>query len=118
MDVNAIVKLIDAGFTKEEIIKLTTPSVSLETPAAPKAAEESSSAAEAPVPEKAPEEAPTPSEGAAPKDISDIITEKISESLKPFEVLYSKMSTLAGMPAMGSVEPRGIDDIIRGILNN
>lgn len=104
MNVEKLLKLVEAGFTKDEIIKL----VNSEN-AVPKFDVTNSE----PTPE-------TPKEGAksepAPEepkeDIENKINVTIKEALKPFETLYNNMAKLAAMPSLESVEPKGIDDII------
>lgn len=101
MDVEKILKLVDAGFTKEEIVKLAnyekaTPKE--EKPEPPK--EEKPEASKE-------EKAETPKEDPAEK-----INAAIETALKPFQELYNNMAKLAVNPSMDSVEPKGIDDII------
>ena len=98
MDVNALLKLIDAGFTKEDIMKISAVSM-------PKEVTNSEPEKVEPAPE--PEKAPEVKEEKAPA-----IEDAITKALKPFEQLYNNMAKLAGMPAMENVEPKGIDDIL------
>lgn len=104
MDIEKVFKLIDAGFTKDEIIKMSEP------PAEPK---------EEPKPEEPKKEEPKPEEPkkADPakdfkKEITDAIGEAFKDAYKPFEELYNNMSKLAGMPSINDVQPKGIEDII------
>lgn len=102
MDAEKVIKLIDAGFTTDEIRKMLATS-----PAA-------ISTAEAPEPSPAPEAAPAeePKEAPAERSAEEIINEKMNEAFKPFADLYTKMSKLAGMPSMEDVAPKSIDDVI------
>lgn len=105
MDVKDILALINAGYTKEEISKMsvTTPEA-VETMAEPKA-EDIKAEPQIEAPAKKKEQNPLDS-------IPAIIESKIKEALSPFDDLYGKYATLVGMPQMGSVEPLGADDII------
>ncbi len=98
MDVEKILKLVDAGFTKEEIVKLAN-----YEKATPK--EEKSETPKEEKPEASKEE--TPKEDPAEK-----INAAIETALKPFQELYNNMAKLAVNPSMDSVEPKGLDDII------
>ena len=105
MNIDDIITLSKAGFTKDEIIKLAgstaspadSPSYTAPTQAQP----ESISASPAPVSE--PEEK---------EDLGAIIEQKIGEAFKPFENLYNNIAVKANMPTIGNIEPRGVDDII------
>ena len=83
MNVNDVINLVNAGFTKEEIIKMTST-------------------------EKVPTPEPVKEESAPDDKISDAV----SKALKPFEELYNNMAKLAGMPSISDIQPKGIDDII------
>lgn len=108
MDVEKILKLVDAGFTKEEIVKLAnyekaTPKFDVTNSETPK--EEK--------PEASKEEKPeTPKEDPAKIDPATELNAAVEKALKPFEDLYNNMAKLAAMPSMEKVEPKGIDDII------
>lgn len=100
MDVNDILKLVDAGFNKEEIKKLAS---AAEPPKAePEAVKEE--------PPKA--EPESPKEEAAKTDPAAELNAAVEKALKPFEDLYNNMAKLAVMPSIEKVEPKGIDDII------
>ena len=98
MNINDIITLAKAGFTAEQITRLAKPEVApAPAPEAPK------EAAPAPAPEAPKETAP---------DIAAVVSAEIDKAFKPFEELYNNMAKLAGAPSLGSVEPKGIDDII------
>lgn len=102
MNAEIIVKLLDAGFTKEDIIALagnTQPSTSSSI------AEKEPEQVQPSAPEAAPQEEKEP-------DISEIIGDKITEAFKPFKNLYDNMAKMAGMPSIQDVQPKGIEDII------
>ena len=100
MNISEVKELLAAGFTADEIRKM-------EAPAEPEVKAEPESVPEV---KTEPEAAPEVKDDAA--KISDAISAAISESFKPFEDLYQKLSKLAGMPSMADVKPKGIEDII------
>ena len=100
MNISEVKELLAAGFTADEIRKM-------EAPAEPEAKAEPEAVPEV---KAEPEAAPEVKDDAA--KISDAISAAISESFKPFEDLYQKLSKLAGMPSMADVKPKGIEDII------
>lgn len=96
MDIDKIFKLVDAGFTKDDIIKLANNE---------KAKEEK--------PETPKEEKPKEEKPESPKeDPAEKINAAIETALKPFQELYNNMAKLAVNPSKDSVEPKGLDDII------
>lgn len=105
MTIDDIISLTKAGFTKDDIFKLTgSVSAPVDSPSytAPAQAQpESTSASPAPVSE--PEEK---------EDLGAIIEQKIGEAFKPFENLYNNIAVKANMPTIGKIEPKGVDDII------
>ena len=92
MDVNGILKLVEAGFTKDEIIKL-------------------SGVAKEPEVKKA-EPEPAKAEPEKAEDYENKVNAAIEKALMPFKDLYNNMAKLAAMPSIDNVEPKGIDDII------
>ena len=113
MKLEDLIALSKAGFTKEDIIKLVQPSGSSNTaPEAPAAAP----SAPAPAPEPAVKE--EPKEAAPAEDIGALIDSKLSEAFKPFENLYNQIATKANMPTIGSVEPKGVDDILTNFFES
>lgn len=104
MDAEKVLKLIEAGFSAEEVRSMLSPSaISSPAAATPKSA---------PAPEQSPAEEKAAEEAKPERSTEDIINEKMKEAFQPFADLYSKMSKLAGMPEMAKVEPKGIDDVI------
>lgn len=105
MDITNIIKLIDAGFTKEDILKLSSANTETKTsnPAPVVEAKKEEPKKEEPKKEEAP-------------GIADEVNRAVSEAMKPFEELYGKFSKLAGMPSMGEIKPLGVEDIIDKIL--
>lgn len=110
MNIQEVKELLAAGFTADEIR-----SMSADPKAEPEVKQEikpEEKAPEAKQEEKAPEAKPE----KAPEDniakISDAVSNAIAEGFKQFEGLYNKLATLAGMPSMDEVQPKGIDDII------
>ena len=109
MNIQEVKELLAAGFTADEIRSM----MSADPKAEPEVKQE--------VPEKAPEvkqeeKAPEAKPEKAPEDniakISDAVSNAIAEGFKQFEGLYNKLATLAGMPSMDEVQPKGIDDIM------
>lgn len=102
MDPEKVLKLIEAGFTAEEVREMLSNSpVSISPAGSPEPS---------PAPEAVPAEEPAPA--PAEKTAEEIINEKMEEAFKPFADLYTKMSKLAGMPSMEDVAPKSIDDVI------
>lgn len=108
MDTEKIFKLLDAGFTADEIRGMMAPAKDYtEIPQEDPQPEQ--------VPEKAPASSPAPAaepEKVQPADTSDVIAKAVTEAMKPFNELYDKMAKLAGMPSLENVKPLGIDDIV------
>ena len=107
MNITDVKELLQAGFTAAEIREMladkkeAAPEVKPE--AAPEVKEEAAPAAEKPA---------EPEKKDSAKEISDAVSAAIAESFKPFEEVYNKLATLAGMPSISDVQPKGIDDII------
>lgn len=95
MNAEQILKLIDAGFTRDDIMALATSKPAKE----PKQAEE-------------PAEEPKPAEEKKPADIGAEVATAIKDAMKPFEDMYNNMSKLAGMPAIDNIQPKGVEDIL------
>ena len=87
MNIDSIIKLVEAGFSKEDIIKMTSAS-------------------------KPEPEAAKPETKAEPDVIETKVSEAIDKAFKPFEDLYNNMAKLANMPSLNDVQPKGIEDII------
>lgn len=105
MNMKEVLRLLDAGFTKEDIMTIVSsdniPSAS-EAAAAHPAAEASG---------VKPEEAPAAAEPApaAEPDIYQMISDKIDAK---FNEMAEAMK-MPAMPSMGEIKPLGIDDIVR-----
>lgn len=121
MNANDVLKMIDAGFTADEIRKMTATAdsvshVASSSPEIKKEAEDkAASAPAAPVEEK--KEAPAAEEkGSKPEDVMDSIKKAISEqiaaNMKSYEDNMAKIMKMAGMPSLDDVKPKGIEDII------
>ena len=100
MELKDLMKLVDAGFTKDEIIKLAAAGTPKEEPA-----KEEQKAEEIKEEQKAEEQ-------KAPEDPNAGIAEAIKEAMKPFEAMYEKMALMAGTPSFEKIQPKGIDDVI------
>lgn len=107
MEAREILKLVEAGFSKEEIMVLAKADRQPEAaPAEPEKTEVTEPAAEpAAEPAKEPEAAPE----ASPQEA---VNAAVKEALKPFEDLYDHMAKLAGMPSIDNIQPKSIDDIV------
>lgn len=109
MNITDVKELLQAGFTASEIREMLADKKE-EAPAEPAAAPEVKKEEAAPA--AAPEKTAEPEKKDSAKEISDAVSAAIAESFKPFEEIYNKLATLAGMPSISDVQPKGIDDII------
>lgn len=109
MNITDVKELLQAGFTASEIREMLADEKE-EAPAEPAAAPEVKKEEAAPA--AAPEKTIEPEKKDSAKEISDAVSAAIAESFKPFEEIYNKLATLAGMPSIADVQPKGIDDII------
>lgn len=100
MDVNVILKLVDAGFSKDEIIRLAGAGKEPELPKAE------------PEPKKAEPEELAKEEPEKAESTEDKVNAAIEKALEPFKALYNNMAKLAAMPSLDNVKPKGVDDII------
>lgn len=105
MELKDLMKLVDAGFTKEEIIKLAAAGAPKEEPA-----KNEQKAEEIKEEQKAEEQ--KAEEQKAPEDPNAGIAEAIKEAMKPFQSMYEKMALMAGTPSFEKIQPKGIDDVI------
>lgn len=111
MELEVLVKLLDAGFTKDEILAINKQPI-------PKEVTNSDPAALPAEPEvvkpelKAPEQPSSADPEPAPAPAEDRISEAVNKALKPFENLYNQMAKLANMPALDNIQPKGIEDIV------
>ena len=105
MDVNVVVKLLDAGFTRDDIMKIAgaaQPGSPDNMPVQPQV-----------VPPAPKQEEPAPSiPEPAPQPMEDKISEAIGKAMQPFEQLYNHMAKMANMPSMENVQPKGVEDIV------
>lgn len=111
MELNDVIALAKAGFTKEDIEKFSSFS---NTPAAaaPKVDAE-------PAPAAAPAAAPEPETSAEPApDPFAAFNEAAAKALEQFQEKINNIQMIAGMPSINNVAPKGSDDIIRGFLDN
>lgn len=106
MNITDVKELLQAGFTAAEIREMLADKKEAAPEVKPEAAPEVKEAA--PAAEKPTE----PEKKDSAKEISDAVSAAIAESFKPFEEIYNKLATLAGMPSISDVQPKGIDDII------
>lgn len=109
METKDILKLIDAGFTADEIRAMLKPATKASEPGP----EKDPAPAAAPEPEKAPEPAqaakdPEPAPVDPYKDAFDRINQQMAEMADNI----TKISKAAFMPSMGDVKPVGIEDVI------
>lgn len=110
MDIEKALKLIDAGFTAEEIRKMIPQKTEVSPVLSPEPeAAATSPAAAAPAPEVKEEkkEEPDPMEA-----IRQAVSDQISSAMKGYEENLAKVMKMAGMPSMDDVKPKGIEDII------
>lgn len=111
MDAEKVLKLIDAGFSADEVREMLKPQTT-DSPAA------SASLSLSPEPTGAAEDAAAPAEVPAEKEdavsqaIDKALTERLDKINSGFEQMYKNMQKLAGMPSMQDIKPEGIDDII------
>lgn len=99
MELKDLMKLVDAGFSKDEIMKLAAVGTKEEPAKEEQKAEEI-------------KEEPKAEEPKAPEDPNAGIAEAIKEAMKPFEAMYEKMALMAGKPSFEKIQPKGIDDVI------
>ena len=117
MNANDVLKLIDAGFTADEIRKMetdTAQSVSHIGSSQPEQkADPAGSAVPAPVQEEKPEEK-TEEKKADPIDsaLADAFDKRLDAVVSKYDAAIDKLAKLAGMPSMEDVKPKGIEDII------
>lgn len=116
METDKVLKLVEAGFTAAEIRSMINSSSTAQPvesaslqPLSPEPTSAEDAAAEAEAP--AEEVKPDPLE-ALKADIG----EQIAQAMKAQQESINKIAKLAGMPSMDNVQPKGIDDIIRGFF--
>lgn len=114
MDIEKALKLIDAGFTAEEIRKMIPQKTEVSPVLSPEPeAAANSPAAAVPAPEVKEEKKEEPD----PMDaIRSVVAEQIAATMKGYEDNMAKLAKMAGMPSMEKIEPKGVDDIISNFL--
>ena len=123
MNITDVKELLQAGFTASEIREMLADKkekAPAEPAAAPEVKKEKAPAEPAAAPEvkkekapaAAPEKSVEPEKKDSAKELSDAVSAAIAKSFKPFEEIYNKLATLAGMPSIADVQPKGIEDII------
>ena len=116
MNANDVLKMIDAGFTADQIRKMTaSPADSVSHVLSPELKEAEDKAASAPA---APDEEAkeVPAEEAKKEDPIEKMLAEIRENMAADRKLYeenmAKVMKMAGMPSLDDVKPKGIEDII------
>lgn len=106
MDYKDLIKLLDAGFTKDDIMQLINANRDTES--------------SAPAPAAAPEPAapatdasrPEPEAPRAEPDIASLISNAIDAKFKEMQEQFK----MPAMPSIGNIKPLGIDDVIRNFF--
>jgi len=109
MELKDLMKLVDAGFSKDEIMKLAAAGTQKEEQKE-KPAKEEQKAEE--IKEEQKSEEQKSEEQKASEDPNAGIAEAIKEAMKPFQSMYEKMALMAGKPSFENIQPKGIDDVI------
>ena len=104
MNMKEVLRLLDAGFTKEDI--MTIVSSAEQIPSAPGAVAAHPAAEPSGV---KPEEAPAVAAPAAEPDIYQMISDKIDAKFNEMAEAFK----MPAMPSMGEIKPLGIDDIVK-----
>lgn len=101
-----LIRLLDAGFTKEDILSIISPSAPAAEEQAPdQPAPAAAETVETPKAAEAEKPAEPQTESDIYKMLSDKIDSKFNEMAEAFKVPL--------MPSMGEIKPQGIDDIVR-----
>lgn len=114
MNPENVLKLVEAGFTAEEIRGMLKP----QTPDSPASASlqplspEPTGAAITETEEAAPAEAPVQEADAVAQAVDKALSERLDQINSGFEQMYKNMQKLAGMPSMADIQPKGVEDII------
>lgn len=107
MNAQDILKLVNAGYTKEEIQKMEMPTEPKKAPEAPKEEPKKEE------PKKAPE---APKEEPAKEDPVDAAMAAAQQKMDSFtaamDSMIEKISKMAGMPAIGTTAPKGVEDVV------
>ena len=115
MNANDVLKMIDAGFTADEIRKITaSPEVSSFSPQEQKdAAAVKAAAPEAPAEEKKEEPIEKKQEAKPEKaeEKPDPVKAALDAVSTKYDQLFDKLAKMAGMPSMADIKPLGVEDI-------
>lgn len=118
MNAQDILKLVNAGYTKEEIQKMEMPAESKKAPEAPKEEPKKEEPKKAPeTPKEEPKKAPeAPKEEPSKEDPVDAAMAAAQQKMDSFtaamDSVIEKISKMAGMPAIGSAAPKGVEDVV------
>ena len=117
METKEVLKLVEAGFTADEIRGFLRPDAEKKESPEPRASLEPLS----PEPTGAVENSSAPAEAPVKKPdvleaVKTAVTEQMADVMKNYEETINKMARLAGMPSIAEVEPKGIEDIISGFF--
>lgn len=115
MTVDKLIALVEAGFTKDDIMKLAeretaAPKFDVTNSETPKTEPAKETLKTEPVKEIKPVEKIKPEDIKG--DVDDAINAAIEKALKPFEEMYNNMAKMAVMPSLENVEPKGVEDIV------
>lgn len=105
MDYKDLIKLLDAGFTKDEIIKIVNSNRDYSS--APEPAAEPEPAAPAADASK-----PEPEASRTEPDIASLISNAVDAKFKEMQEEFK----MPAMPSIGNIKPLGIDDVIRNFF--
>lgn len=116
MNANDVLKMIDAGFTADEIRKMTaSPKGSSLSPGEQKdAAALSDAAPEAPAEEKREEkkeQEPKNEKLEKAEEKPDPVKAALDAVSTKYDQLFDKLAKMAGMPSMADIKPLGVEDI-------
>lgn len=116
MNANDVLKMIDAGFTADEIRKMTaSPEGTSLSPQEQKDAAASSAAApEAPAEEKKEEkkeQEPKNEKQEKAEEKPDPVKAALDAVSTKYDQLFDKLAKMAGMPSMADIKPQGVEDI-------
>ena len=106
MNMKEVLRLLDAGFTKDDIMTIVSSADNI-----PSASEAAAAHPAAEASGVKPEDAPAAAEPApaAEPDIYQMISDKIDAKFNEMAEAFK----MPAMPSMGEIKPLGIDDIVR-----
>lgn len=116
MNANDVLKMIDAGFTADEIRKMSASpeeGLSLSPQEQKDAAALSAAAPEAPAEEKKEEPIEKKQEAKPEKaeEKPDPVKAALDAVSTKYDQLFDKLAKMAGMPSMADIKPLGVEDI-------